>query len=203
MAGGGTLPDNPKFREVSIKSVNPSIVTLASSGRRQVKTQNAQFWSFTATYPPMKRSEWAPIAAFIQQQRGSRWSFDIKVEPYSNTQGALTTESVTVDGAHDAGDTSVALSSGSLTQTDALKAGDFVSFAPDHTKVYMVTSDVDFSSGSATMNIEPGLQVDVSGGEGLVYNNVTWKVFLVEQDQEWTMSLGDMVGYEVQFREAL
>lgn len=201
--GGLTLPDNPKFREVSIKSVNPSIVTLSSSGRRQVKTQNAQFWSFTATYPPMKRSEWAPIAAFIQAQRGSRFAFNVKIEPYSNTQGALTTESVTIDGAHSAGDTSVALSSGSLTQPDALKAGDFISFAPDHNKVYMVIEDVDFSSGSATMNIEPGLQVDVSGGEGLVYNNVTWKVFLVEQDQEWTMSLGDMVGYEVQFREAL
>ena len=67
----------------------------------------------------------------------------------------------------------------------------------------MVTADVDFSSGSATMNIEPGIQVDMSGGEGLVYNNVTWKVFLTEQDQEWNMGLASTVGYELQFREAL
>lgn len=203
MAGGGTLPDTPKFREVSIKSVNPSIVTLASSGRRQVKTQNAQFWSFTASYPPLTRAQWAPIAAFIQQQRGSRFAFDVKIPEYSDTLGALTTETVTVNGAHTAGDTSIALSSTTLTQTDSLKAGDFVSFAPDHTKVYMVTADVDFSSGSATMNIEPGIQVDMSGGEGLVYNNVTWKVFLTEQDQEWNMGLASTVGYELQFREAL
>ena len=203
MAGGGTLPDNPKFREVSIKSVNPSIVTLASSGRKQVKTQNAQFWSFTATYPPMKRSEWAPIAAFIQQQRGSRWDFDIKIEPYSNTQGNLTTETVTVNGAHDAGDTSVALSSGSLTQTDSLKAGDFVSFAPYQTKVYMVTADVDFSSGSATMNIEPGLLVGVSSSDDLVYKNVEFTVFLNNDVQEWSTGLANIVEYELEVREAI
>lgn len=203
MSAGGTLPDTPKFREVSIKSVNPSIVTLSSSGRRQVKTQNAQFWAFTATYPPLTRAQWAPIAAFIQQQRGSRFAFDVKIPEYSDTLGNLTTETVTANGAHTVGDTSIALSSGSINQTDALKAGDFVSFAPDHTKVYMVTSDVDFSSGSATMNIEPGIQVALDGGETLVYKNVTWKVFLTEQEQEWNMGLASTVGYELSFREAL
>ena len=203
MSAGGTLPDTPKFREVSIKSVNPSIVTLSSSGRRQVKTQNAQFWAFTATYPPLTRAQWAPIAAFIQQQRGSRFAFDVKIPEYSDTLGNLTTETVTANGAHTVGDTSIALSSTTLTQTDSLKAGDFVSFAPDHTKVYMVTSDVDFSSGSATMNIEPGIQVALDGGETLVYKNVTWKVFLTEQEQEWNMGLASTVGYELSFREAL
>ena len=207
MSAGGTLPDTPKFREVSIKSVNPSIVTLSSSGRRQVKTQNAQFWAFTATYPPLKRAEWAPIAAFIQQQRGSRFAFNVKIPEYSDTLGAVTTETLLVNGAHTAGDTSITLSSGSINTTGALKAGDFVSFAvggvADHNKVYMVTSDVDFSSGAATMNIEPGLQIAMSGGENVVYNNVTWKVFLTEQDQTWNMGLASTVGYELSFREAL
>ena len=48
MSAGGTLPDTPKFREVSIKSVNPSIVTLSSSGRRQVK-KNTGYYSSDKT----------------------------------------------------------------------------------------------------------------------------------------------------------
>ena len=67
----GTLPTSPAFQSVTIKSNNPNIVTISTSGRRQVKTQQSQFWSFTASYPPLTRSQWAPIAAFVVKQRGS------------------------------------------------------------------------------------------------------------------------------------
>jgi hypothetical protein len=198
----GTLPTSPAFRSVTIKSNNPNITTISTSGRRQVKTQQAQFWSFTANYPPMKRSDWAPIAAFIMQQRGAYESWTVLLQDYSNTQGNLTTETVTTTNTESIGSTQIELTSGSLTQTDALKAGDFVKFN-NHNKVYMVTGDVDFSSGSATMNIEPGLLVSVNSATGIDYNDVEWTVFLTNDVQEFNTGLANVVEYELEFREAL
>jgi hypothetical protein len=198
----GTLPTSPAFRSVTIKSNNPNITTISTSGRRQVKTQQAQFWSFTASYPPMKRSDWAPIAAFIMQQRGAYESWTVLLQDYSNTQGNLTTQSVTTTNTEAIGSTTIELTSGSLTQTDALKAGDFIKFN-NHNKVYMVTGDVDFSSGSATMNIEPGLLVSVSSATSIDYNDVEWTVFLTNDVQEFNTGLANVVEYELEFREAL
>ncbi len=203
MSGGGLFPGGVAFNSVSIKNNSPAISTVSSSGRVQVKSQLAQYWSFNATLPTMTRAQWAPIAGFIMEQRGTFFPFTIRIPEYKDTLGALTTETVTINGAHSAGDTSVALSSTTLTQTDSLKAGDFVNFLGDHNKTYMVTADVDFSGGSATLNIEPGLAIDVSGGETLIYKDVAFTVRLDNTTQEWNMGLASTVGYEIDFREAL
>ena len=200
---GGLFPGGVAFNSVTIKNNQPAISTSASSGRVQVKTQLAQYWSFNATLPTMTRAQWAPIAAFVTTQRGPNFPFTIRLPEYKDTLGALTTETVTINGAHSAGDTSVALSSTTLTQTDSLKAGDFVNFLGDHNKTYMVTADVDFSSGNGVLNIEPGLAVAVSGGETLIYKDVAFTVRLEESTQEWSMGLASTVGYDIDFREAL
>ncbi len=198
----GTLPTSPAFQTLTINNNQPNLITITSSGRRQVKSQASQFWSFSCNYPPMKRSDWAPIAAFVTKQRGATENFTVILPEYSNTQGALTTETVDVGATEPVGETSIALSSGSIDTTDALKAGDFVKFS-NHNKVYMVTDDVDFSSGSATMNIEPGLLVGVSSSDDLVYKNVEFTVFLNNDVQEWSTGLANIVEYELEVREAI
>jgi hypothetical protein len=198
----GTLPTSPAFQTLTINNNQPNLITVTSSGRRQVKSQASQFWSFTCNYPPMKRSDCAPIAAFVTKQKGATENFTVILPEYSNTQGALTTQTVDVNATEPVGETSIALSSGSINQTDALKAGDFVKFS-NHNKVYMVTDDVDFSSGSATMNIEPGLLVGVSSSDDLVYKNVEFTVFLNSDVQEWSTGLANIVEYELEVREAI
>lgn len=201
MAAQGQLPTSPKFSSVNLKTIDPTIVTTASSGRRQVKTQNTQFWSMSITYPTMTRSEWSPIAAFIMEQRGARFPFTVVLPEYSTTQGALTTESVTVNGAHSAGDTTIVLQQASLSQTNSLKAGDFIKFA-NHNKVYMVVADMSFSSGAATVTIEPGIVVDVPDNNAVTYKDVPFTVYLTD-DTEWSLGLASTVGYELELREAL
>lgn len=200
-----TLPGSPKFQQVTINNNQPNLVTITSSGRRQVKSQAAQFWSFNAKYPPMKRSEWAPIAAFITKQKGATENFTMVLPEYSDTQGALTSQTISVGATEPVGETAIALTAtGSLTLTDALKAGDFIKFS-NHNKVYMVTDDVDFSSGTATMNIEPGLLVSVAATDPqtVTYNNVDFTVFLANDVQEWNTGLANIIEYEVEFREAI
>jgi hypothetical protein len=198
----GTLPTSPAFQSVSIKTNNPNITTISTSGRRQVKTQQSQFWSFTAAYPPMKRSEFGPIAAFVTKQRGAYESFTMILPDYSTTNGALTTQAVTTVNTEAIGATAIELSAGSIDLTGALKAGDFVKFTGAN-KVYMVVDDVDFSSGSATMNIEPGLTTSVSSGVQIDYKDVEFTVFLGNDVQEFNTGLASVATYELDMREAL
>lgn len=205
----GTLPSTPAFAGVTIKNNQPNIVTISTSGRRQVKTQQTQFWSFNATYPPMKRADWAPIAGFMAKQRGSAESFVVVLPEYSNTQGNATL-TITVNGAHTAGDTSISVS-GQSGLSDALKAGDFIRFSTGtnaHNKVYMVTDDLDFTGASGTLNIQPGLVTALDGGstgtaETVQYNGVEFTVFMAGDVQEYNTGLAGMVEYELELREAL
>lgn len=199
----GTLPATPAFQTVTINNNTPNLVTITSSGRRQVKSQQSQFFSLDCRYPPLTRSAWAPIAAFIMKQRGATESFTLKIPEYSNTQGAFSAQTVNVHATEPVGETSIALQvSGSTTQAGALKAGDFIQFS-NHNKVYMVVSDVDFSSGTATMTIEPPLLTEVTASHDVVYNNVEFTVFLADDVQEWNTGLANIVEYEVSFREAI
>ena len=198
----GTLPTSPAFQSVTIKSNNPNIVTISTSGRRQVKTQQSQFFSFTAAYPPMTRTQFAPIMAFVTKQRGAFESFTMILPDYSTTNGAFTNQACTTTNSETIGATAIELTSGSVTQAGALKAGDFVKFT-GHNKVYMITSDVDFSSGSATMNIEPGLLVAVGSGVTIDYTDVEFTVFLSNDVQEFNTGLASVATYEIDMREAL
>ena len=199
----GTLPATPAFQTVTINNNTPNLVTITSSGRRQVKSQQSQFFSLDCTYPPMKRSDFASIMAFIMKQRGATESFTLKLPEYSNTQGAFSAQTVNVNATEPVGETSIALQvTGSVTQAGALKAGDFIQFS-NHNKVYMVVSDVDFSSGTATMTIEPPLLTEVTASHDVVYNNVEFTVFLSDDVQEFNTGLANIVEYEVSFREAI
>ena len=200
-----TLPTSPAFQSVSIKTNNPNITTISTSGRRQVKTQQSQFWSFTAAYPPMTRSQFAPIMAFVTKMRGAVTPFTMILPDYSTTDGAFTNQACTTTNDESIGATAIELTSGTVTQAGALKAGDFVRFqgTGGHNKVYMITDDVDFSSGSATMNIEPGLLVAVASGVTIDYIDVEFTVFLSNDVQEFNTGLASIATYELDMREAL
>jgi len=198
----GLLPTTPAFQSVNIKNNQPSLVSISTSGRKQVKSQQAQFWSFTAVYPPMTRTQFGSIAGHLAKQRGALNDFTVRLPEYSTTSGALTTEPVTLTNSESVGATQIELTSGSLNMTGALKAGDFVRFE-NFTKVYMVTEDVDFVGGSATMNIEPGLLNASVSGDTLDYKDVEFTVFLESNVQEFQTGLANLVRFEFDMREAI
>lgn len=198
----GLLPTTPAFQSVNIKNNQPNLVSISTSGRKQVKSQQAQFWSFTASYPPLTRTQFGAIAGHLAKQRGALNDFTVILPEYSTTSGALTTEPVTLTNGESVGATVIELTSGSLNMTGALKAGDFVRFE-NFTKVYMVTEDVNFVGGSATMNIEPGLLNASVSGDTLDYKDVEFTVFLESNVQEFQTGLAGLVQYEFDMREAI
>ena len=196
-----TLPTTPSFSTLNLRSNDSTQTTRTTNGRQISRSNDTQFWSFTASYPPMTRAQAGPIMAFIVSQRGQYGTFTVVLPEYGTTAGALTSQSVTVVNNENAGTKTIEVTSSGLTLTGALKAGDLIKF--DHNKVYMVMSDVDFSAGSATISIEPGLVAPVSTGETVDYNDVEMTCRLSNDAQEFTTGLANILRYELDVVEDL
>ena len=190
----GQLPTTPVARSANITSRQNTIVSVTSSGRKQARQIDGQRFTITLSYPPMTRTEFAPIKAFIMKQRSQLESFTV-IPPTESD--ALGTASGTPNGTASAGDTSITLG-GSGTGT--LKAGDYIKFA-NHDKVYMVVADQsDISTGSLT--IEPPLRTAVSSTD-IIYDDVPFTVSLTNDIQEYNIGTTNLYAYELDVVEVL
>ena len=103
----------------------------------------------------MKRSDFAPIMAFIMKQRNRKEDFTSTMTSYLDAQGNAT-GTILVHVYHSASDTTIAIDGFAGDGAGRRKAGDLLKFA--HDKVYMVVEDVTSSSNSATVTIAPPLR---------------------------------------------
>jgi len=191
----GQLPTTPVARSASIISQQNTIVSVTSSGRKQARQIDGQKFAMTLTYPPMTRSEFAPIKAFIMKQRSQLESFT--VIPPSTESDARGTAAGTPTGTASAGATSITLGG---TGTGSLLAGDYIKFA-NHDKVYMVVADQsDISTG--TLTIEPPLRTAVSAID-IVYDDVPFTVSLTNDIQEYNIGTTNLYAYELDVVEVL
>ena len=159
----GTFPTTPAPVSVTRTSVSPTLISVAHSLKRQVRSRGSQQWLFKLTYAPMRRATAAPLEAFLAAQRGQFSTF-LFVPPVYGSSSGTPSGTVTVSGAYTAGSTSITIAG--LTGT--LKAGDFVKFA-GHTKGYILTADA-----TTTMTIEPPLYAALATGEAVTYSGVAF-----------------------------
>ena len=190
----GTFPSDPGFTAVNFRSTNYNLSSTSLSGRMQVRSIGSQRWEFSASFPPMSRTEYSPINAFLIKQRGMLESFQIVLPTVSQKSGNAT-GSLTVNGAVSAGATSFTVAG--LTGT--LKTGDMIKFA-SHTKVYMIMAD---RTGAGSVTFEPALQVAISNGSAVTYDNVQFTVRLNNDVQEFAYSTDNTVAYEIDMIEVI
>ena len=190
----GQLPTSPVARNASVSSEQNTIVSVTTSGRVQARQIDGQKFRISLAYPPMTRTEFAPIKAFLMKQRSRLNTFTVIPPTISNAQG---TASGTPTGTASAGDTSITLGG---TGTGTLKAGDYIKFA-NHNKVYMVVEDQsDISTG--TLTIEPPLRSSISG-ENITYDNVPFTVRQTNDVQEFSIGTTNLFQYELDVLESL
>ena len=134
----GALP-NTEFRAVNFRSNQKTLFSETDSGKTFRRQVQGQRFSFTVSYPPMKRTEFAPIMAFIMKQRARKENFTITLPSYFNALGSET-GTLLVNGAHSVADTTIAIDGFASDGAGRLKAGDLIKFA--HDKVYMIIEDV-------------------------------------------------------------
>ena len=200
----GTLP-NTSFTAINLQSNQKTLFSETDSGKSFRRQVQGQRFSFTVSYPPMKRSEFAPIMAFIMKQRSRQEDFTITMPSYLNAQGNET-GTLLVNGSHSASDTTIAIDGFAGDGAGRLKAGDLLKFA--HDKVYMVVADVTSSSNSATVTIEPPLRTALADNSSVAYDSVSFKVHLTSDVQEFATSQNDgngnlLFSYEFDVIESL
>ena len=197
----GALPTSPAFADLEIQSLQKTIVARSISGRRQVRQIGGQYWKLSASYPPMTRTDFAPIWAFMVKQRGSFDTFTV-VPPVIGTPQGPGGGTPLVDGASQTGRTIVTdgwPTGGTLT---ILKAGDFIKFA-NHTKVYMVTSDaICDTNGDATISIEPALLTSPATDTAITYSSVPFTVYFDNDTIEFSTDQTGVYQFKIEMCEA-
>ena len=186
----GALPKT-NFTAINLRSNQKTLLSETDSGKTFSSQVQGQRFSFTVSYPPMTRSDFAPLMAFIMKQRNRKENFTVTFPSYFNAQGNET-GTLLVNGSHSATDTTIALDGFAGDGAGRLKAGDFIKFA--HDKVYMVVEDATSSSNASTVTIEPPLREALTDNSSVTYDSVPFNVHLTSDIQEFATGQNDKDG---------
>tara|TARA_R100001129_G_scaffold26076_2_gene17397 strand:- start:1512 stop:2120 length:609 start_codon:yes stop_codon:yes gene_type:complete len=186
----GALPKTT-FLAINIRSNQKTLLSETDSGKTFRRQVQGQRFSFTLAYPPMTRSEFAPVMAFIMKQRNRKENFTVTFPTILDAQGNET-GTLLVNGAHSATDTTIAIDGFAGDSAGRLKAGDFIKFA--HDKVYMVVEDATSSSNASTVTIEPPLREALTDNSSVTYDSVPFNVHLTSDVQEFATGQNDNNG---------
>ena len=200
----GTLPST-NFNAINLKSNQKTLFSETDSGKTFRRQISSQKFSFTVSYPPMTRSDFAPIMAFMIKQRSRKENFVIVLPSTLDSQGNET-GTLLVNGSHSAGDTTINIDAFAGDGAGRLKAGDIIKFA--HDKIYMIMSDVTSSSNAATVTIEPPLREALADNSSVTYKSVPVTVHMTNDIQEFRTNSnnkdGDLLfNYEIDVVEGL
>lgn len=194
----GTFPTNPNFSSINFKDNRPSLVNQTLSGKRQVRQIGSQYFSFTVQMPPMQNEKGQEIFAFLQAQKGNILPFQI-TPPLDNLGSAKLETDILVNGAHVAGDSTIAMDGFTAGQSGVLKAGDLIKFA-NHTKVYMVSYDVDHDTAAVT--ISPPLVAALTNNLAVTVNKPLFTVYL-ENDVFYVKGANNFTSITFDVREVI
>ena len=198
----GQFPTNPNFRSLNFKDNRPTLLNQTLSGKKQVRQIGSQYFSFTVQMPPLQQEKSQEVFAFLQKQKGSFEDFTIAA-PLDNLGAGKAETDIQVVGTHAAGDGSIVIDGFSNNQTGALKAGDLIKFA-NHTKVYMVQSDIDANaSGQLTVLISPNLVSSLADNEAVTVNKPQFTVYLENNEIMYSTDASGLYTISFDVREVI
>ena len=196
----GQFPTSPNFRSLNFKDNRPTLLNQTLSGKKQVRQIGSQYFSFTVQMPPLQQEKAQEVFAFLQKQKGSFENFTIAA-PLDNLGASKSETDILVNGAHSVSDNTIAMDGFSQT-TGALKAGDLIKFA-NHSKVYMVESDVNASGGAATVTISPNLVSSLADNEAVTVNKPEFTVYLESDEIMYSTDISGFYSISFDVREVI
>ena len=198
----GQFPTTPPASSANIRSLQKTIVSVTTSGRKQARQIDGQRFAITLDFPPMTRAEFAPIKAFIMKQRSQLNNFTIITPIVSDAQGVAST-TISTNASISAGATTCTVDGMTASTNGILKAGDYFRFTGQE-KVYMAVEDLNADgSGEGTLTFEPPLRTAVTDNKVIIYDNVNFTVTLVNDVQEYNLGVQGYYSYEIDVAESL
>lgn len=140
------------------------------------KRGNKHKWLIDLTTPPLNEDDQAELNAFIDAQEGRYGVFTMACPiPFKGPHKNFNTKLSAAAGAN-----TLTVKNLSLNRSQALKAGDYISFS-NHDKVYKVVLNANSnSSGEATLTIHPRLFSGVSANQSI--SEATFKLRLTKDE---------------------
>lgn len=198
----GQFPTDPNFRSLNFKDNRPTLLNQTLSGKKQVRQIGSQYFSFTVQMPPLQQEKAQEVFAFLQKQKGSFEDFTI-VAPLDNVGASRFETDILVNGSQSAGDASIQLDGFAASTSGALKAGDLIKFA-NHSKVYMVQSDIDsLGDGSLTVLISPNLVASLADNEAVTVNKPSFTVYLENNEIMYSTDASGFYSISFDVREVI
>ena len=161
-------------------------------------------WQTTVQLPPMKREDAVNWQCFFMQLNGRLGTFKLGDPDAKTIRGGLTTQTISVNGAHDVGAYSIAID-GAPASTLILKKGDYLQFGSGATqKLHMVVSDCTSNgSGQATVEIEPKLKSALTDNSSIVYSNAQAIMRMDTNDLNWSANHLSLYGISFSCTESI
>lgn len=125
------------------------------SAKREIQVFPGAHWEIEVAFLPVLRAEAQRLEAFLLSLRGKAGTFRL-ADPYRSLPLGSNLGTPLVRVATVAGDEAVLTKGWTVSQTDALKAGDFIQIG---SRLHMVLQDADAdASGNATVNVWPPIR---------------------------------------------
>lgn len=192
----------PGFAKIKFRSTKQLQKSKTISGRGVNASPNSHSWEFDINYNPLTRDEFEPVSAFLET-RDINPFFVILPQynrPRSDTFNTfVTTNTVTVSGAHSAGSGTLTITSAGTITGDP-SVGDFFTITDpsdaNHMKVYKVVrvetpsyyqSGLPVSANTRRIHTKPELTRDVSSGSVVNFRNPKFRV----------QQKGDIIEYDL------
>lgn len=195
----GTYPSTPEYTTATLTSVHRNFVSVTQSGARQVRTSPGHFWAIKVQYPKLVQDDFMDLWAFAIKQKGQFESFQFVPLELATPRGALGGTPL-VNGASQTG-SNLVIDGCSPNIIGWMKAGDVFKVA-GHTKVYMVTEDVNTDGGgNATLGIQPDLMESPANNEALTVTSVPFTVAFRSDSQLYNIEPGTFYGFAIDLIE--
>lgn len=91
-----TLPTSPAPSAVKFRLKSRSVVSQAESGKMLGRSKGTSYYEMTLTYPPMRRDQFGPLAAFIEENARPA-IFNVTVDPLTGSAGEVVGNHVNFD----------------------------------------------------------------------------------------------------------
>tara|TARA_B100000902_G_scaffold397953_1_gene463230 strand:- start:430 stop:1020 length:591 start_codon:yes stop_codon:yes gene_type:complete len=194
----GTFPSTAGFQTLDFTSNTNTRTSVSVSGKTQRLQTGSQYWSFTLKSPKKDRADVMSDYAFLVTQNGQADTFTI-VPPVITDARGTASGVITINATYAAGQSLVKGNGGSGT----LKKGDIIKFS-NHTKVYMITEDINMDSSSEDFfNIYPPLVTGITNSTTVTYDDVPFKVYLTGDNIQYKSSTDGKFQYQIKVNEEI
>lgn len=174
------VPNFSEFKMIRKEAISESPYT----GSRQVVAHQGAYWQATLIYPKMTRAKAAAWIVFFLELQGAIGTFYL-ADPDGNIQGSGAGTPVVAAGGFAGNLLSVATSGWTASQTDVLKAGDWISFSNYEYKRVLADVDSD-GAGLATVYFEPVMRNTVAAATAIACSTAKGKFMLADPSVSWT-----------------